>query len=159
MHGEDVQRYLDFHGVFRIAPDGKVSLVVEDFTYPNGLAFSPDESLLYINDTRENLIKVYEVQGDGSLKNGSLFARLEGPEAGVADGMKVDVEGNVYCTGPAGIHVFAPDGGLLGRLLVPGHATNLGFGDADWKGLYITTYTSLFRVQMGIPGLPVTFDD
>jgi gluconolactonase len=159
MHGDDLQRYMDFHGVFRIGPDGKVSLVVEDFVYPNGLAFSPDESLMYINDTRENLIKVYEVKADGSLAKGRLFAKLQGSEAGVADGMKVDVEGNVYCTGPAGIHVFAPDGSMLGRILVPGHSTNLGFGDDDWRGLYITTYTSLFRLQMGVAGLPVTFDN
>ena len=144
--------------MFRISPAGKVSLVVEDFVYPNGLAFSPDESLLYINDTRENLIKVYDVQPDGSLTKGRLFARLQGSEAGVADGMKVDVDGNVYCTGPAGIHVFAPDGGMLGRILVPGHSTNLGFGDDDWRSLYVTTYTSLFRVRLGVAGLPVTFD-
>jgi gluconolactonase len=98
------------------------------------------------------------VQKDGSLKNGRLFATLQGSEAGVADGMKVDVEGNVYCTGPAGIHAFAPDGSMLGRIRIPGHSTNLGFGDDDWKGLYVTTYTSLFRVQMGVAGLPVTFD-
>jgi gluconolactonase len=155
MQGFDLQRYLDYHGVFRISPDGKVSLVVKDFTYPNGLAFSPDESLLYINDTRENLIKVYEVNADGSLKNGKLFSKLVGPEAGVADGMKVDVEGNVYCTGPAGIQVFSPKGDLLGRIKIPGHATNLGFGDEDWMGLYITTYTSVFKVRLGIAGLPV----
>ena len=155
MQGFDLQRYLDYHGVFRISPDGKVSLVVKDFTYPNGLAFSPDESLLYINDTRENLIKVYEVNADGSLKNGKLFCKLVGPEAGVADGMKVDVEGNVYCTGPAGIQVFSPNGELLGRIKIPGHATNLGFGDEDWMGLYITTYTSVFKVRLGIAGLPV----
>ncbi len=155
MQGSDLQRYLDYHGVFRISPDGKISLVVKDFTYPNGLAFSPDESLLYINDTRENLIKVYEVNVDGSLKNGKLFCKLIGPEAGVADGMKVDVEGNVYCTGPAGIQVFSPKGDLLGRIKIPGHATNLGFGDEDWMGLYITTYTSVFKVRLGIAGLPV----
>lgn len=159
MQGQDLQRYLDYHGVFRIAPSGEVTLVVKDFVYPNGLAFSPDESLLYINDTRQNLIRVFEVGPDGSLANGRLFATLQGHEAGVADGMKVDVEGNVYCTGPAGIHVFAPDGSLLGRIKIPGHCTNLGFGDSDWRGLYITTYSSLFRVQLGIAGLPVAFDE
>lgn len=159
MQGQDLQRYMDYHGVFRIAPTGEVTLVVKDFVYPNGLAFSPDESLLYINDTRQNLIRVYEVQANGSLSNGRLFANLEGPEAGVADGMKVDTEGNVYCTGPAGIHVIAPDGKLLGRIKIPGHSTNLSFGDKDWRGLYITTYSSVFRVQLGIAGLPVAFDE
>jgi gluconolactonase len=155
MHGDDLQRYMDYHGVFRIDPSGKVTLVVKDFVYPNGLAFSADESLLYINDTRENLIKVYEVNSDGSVQNGRIFCKLVGSEAGVADGMKVDVEGNIYCTGPAGIQIFSPDGNLLGRIKIPGHATNLGFGDDDWKGLYITTYSSVFKVRLGIAGLPV----
>jgi gluconolactonase len=155
MHGEDVQRYLDYHGVYRISPSGETTLVVKDFTYPNGLAFSADESLLYVNDTRENLIKVYDVQRDGTLRNGRLFCKLAGPEAGVADGMKVDSEGNVYCTGPAGVQVFSREGKLLGRIKVAGHATNLGFGDDDWKGLYITTYTSVYRVRLGVAGLPV----
>jgi gluconolactonase len=155
MHGEDVQRYLDYHGVFRISPKGETTLVVKDFTYPNGLAFSADESLLYINDTRENLIKVYDVNKDGTLKNGRLFCKMAGPEAGVADGMKIDTEGNVYCTGPAGVQVFAPDGKLLGRIKLPGHTTNMGWGDDDWKSLYVTTYSALFRLRLGIPGLPV----
>jgi gluconolactonase len=155
MQGEDVQRYLDFHGVFRISPDGKTTLAIEDCVYPNGLAFSPDESLLYVNDTRQNLIRVWDVQPDGSVKNARLFHKLVGPEPGVADGMKVDTEGNVYCTGPAGVHVIAPDGSLLGRIRVPGHATNMGFGDEDWKGLYITTLSSVFRVRLGVPGIAV----
>ena len=155
MHGEDVQRYLDYHGVFRISPQGETTLVVKDFTYPNGLAFSRDESLLYINDTRENLIKVYDVGKDGTLKNGRLFCKLVGSEAGVADGMKIDTEGNVYCTGPAGVQVFAPDGKLLGRIKLPGHSTNMGFGDDDWKGLYVTTYSSVYRIRLGVAGLPV----
>jgi gluconolactonase len=155
MHGDDLQRYMDYHGVFRIAPSGEVTLVARDLTYPNGLAFSPDESLLYINDTRENKIRVYDVRPDGSLSNKRLFCDLQGPEPGVADGMKVDVEGNVYCTGPAGIHVMAPDGSLLGRILVPGHTTNLGFGDSDWRSLFITTYSSVFRVRVGVPGIAV----
>ena len=155
MHGEDVQRYLDYHGVFRISPQGETTLVVKDFTYPNGLAFSKDESLLYINDTRENLIKVYDVNKDGSVRNGRLFCKLVGSEAGVADGMKIDTEGNVYCTGPAGVQVFSPEGKLLGRIKLPGHSTNMGFGDDDWKGLYITTYSSVVRIRLGIAGLPV----
>ena len=155
MHGEDVQRYLDFHGVFRISPSGETTLVIEDCVYPNGLAFSPDESLLYVNDTRQNLIRVWDVQPDGGVKNPRLFHKLVGPEPGVADGMKVDSEGNVYCTGPAGVHVIAPDGSLLGRIKVPGHSTNMGFGDVDWKGLYITTLSSVFRVRLGVPGIAV----
>lgn len=153
---DDVQRYLDFHGVFRLDPDGStVTLAIEDCVYPNGLAFSPDESLLYVNDTRLGLIRVWDVQPDGSVTNPRLFHTLLGDEPGVADGMKVDREGNVYCTGPAGLHVIDPRGNLLGRLKISGHTTNMGWGDADWRSLYITTLDSVYRVRLSIPGIPV----
>ena len=155
MHGEDLQRYMDYHGVFRIGPDGKTTLVVKDFTYPNGLAFSPDEKILYINDTRDYLIKAYDVKADGSLANGRVFAKVTGDEPGVADGMKCDVEGNVYCTGPGGVHVWTPNGEFLGRIRIPGHCTNFGWGDADWRGMYFTTYDSVFKLRLGIAGVAV----
>jgi gluconolactonase len=156
MHGEDVQRYLDFNGVYRIAPDGRIQLMIEDCVYPNGLVFSPDERVLYVNDTRQALIRAFEVAADGAVGSPRVFYRLVGTEPGVADGMKVDVEGNVYCTGPAGIHVIAPSGKLLGRIKLPGHCTNMAWGDADWRTMYVTTFTSqLFRFRLGIPGIPV----
>ena len=80
---------------------------------------------------------------------------MQGREAGVADGMKVDVEGNLYCTGPGGVHIIAPDGTLIGRLRVPGHSTNMAWGDEDWKSLYITTYSSVYKVRLKIPGVAV----
>ena len=156
--GIERSQELDFQGVYRIPPGGgteDLQLLVDDFKQPNGLCLSPDESLLYVNDTRQNLIRVWDVQPDGSVTNARLFHQLAGPEPGVADGMKVDTEGNVYCTGPAGVHVIAPDGSLLGRLKIPGHTTNMGWGDADWRGLYITTLSSVFRVRLGIPGIAV----
>jgi gluconolactonase len=153
---DDVQRYLDIASIFRIpANGGEATLVSDDFTFPNGLAFSPDERILYGNDTRQACIKAFDRKPDGSYGKARIFYRLVGDEPGVADGMKVDREGNVYVTGPLGIHVVAPDGTLLGRIRVPGHTTNLGWGDADWRSLYITTYTSVFRVRLGIPGIPV----
>lgn len=156
MVAEDVQRYLDVQGVFRLTPDGRtVQLIIPDITYPNGLAFSPDESLLYVNDTRQALINVYDVRADGTVENGRLFHKLTGTEPGVADGMKVDVEGNVYCTGPGGVHVIDPSGRLMGRLRVAGHATNLAWGGDDWRTLYVTSYSSLFRTRLGIPGVAV----
>jgi gluconolactonase len=155
MHGYDIQRYIDYNGVYCISPDGNTTLVTKDFTYPNGLAFNADESLLYINDSRDDLINVFDVNEDGSIKNGRLFYKLIGREPGVADGMKVDIEGNVYCTGPAGIHVISPKGDLLGRINIPGHSTNLCFGDHDWKGLYVTTYDSVFKVRIGVAGIAV----
>jgi gluconolactonase len=154
MVAEDVQRYLDVMGVFRLSPDGKeVTLVAPDVTYPNGLAFTTDEKQLYVNCTRLGVIHVFDVHEDGTLGPARLFHKLTGSEPGVADGMKVDVEGNVYCTGPGGVHVIAPDGTLLGRLRIPGHSTNLAWGEDDWRTLFVTTYSSVFRTRVLIPGV------
>ena len=156
MVAQDVQRYIDVMGVYRLSPDGNtVTLAIADCAYPNGLAFTPDEKQLYVNDTRLGNIRIFDVHDDGTLGPGRLFHTLAGSEGGVADGMKVDVEGNVYCTGPGGVHVIAPDGKLLGRLRVPGHCTNMGWGDADWCSLYITTFTSVFKTRTKVPGIAV----
>ena len=155
MVGEDMQRQLDIQGVFRLTPQGEVKLVVEDTTYPNGLCFSPDESILYVNDTRLGHICAFDVNADGSVKNGRVFHQLAGAEAGVADGMKCDQEGNVYCTGPGGIHVIDSGGRLLGRLRVAGHCTNFAWGDDDWRSLYYTTYHGVFRTRLNTPGVAV----
>ena len=156
MGGEDVQRYLDFAGVFRLWPeDHSLTLVADDFMSPNGLCFSPDEKRLYINDTQRAHIRVFDVRDDGTLSGGRVFYELIGEERGHADGMKVDVEGNIYATGPAGIHVIDPAGKLLGRLKIPDDCTNLAWGDADWQSLFITTISAVFRVRLNIPGIPV----
>lgn len=156
MAGDDVQRYLDFIGVFRLSPDGStLTPVADDFVNPNGLAFSPDESLLYINDTSRRHIRVFEVQPDGTLHNGRLFYEARGDEPGNPDGMKVDAEGNVYYTGPAGIRVIDPRRNLLGRMKLPGYVTNMAWGDADWQSLYITTRDSVYRVKLHVAGVPV----
>ena len=155
MVGEDLQRQLDIQGVFRLTPQGEVKLVVEDTVYPNGLCFSPDEKVLYVNDTRLGQIRAFDVDPDGSVHNGRVFHVLTGTEPGVADGMKCDQEGNVYCTGPGGIHVMDRNGTLLGRLRIPGHSTNFAWGDDDWRSLYMTTYHSVFRTRLGVPGVPV----
>ena len=156
MASEDLQQYLDFQGVFRISPDGaKLDAVITDTVYPNGLAFTPDESALYVNDTRLGEIRAYDMRPDGSCGQKRLFHKLTGSEPGIADGMKVDREGNVYCTGPGGIHVIGPDGKLLGRIRIPDHCTNMAWGDADWRSLYITTYASVFRTRVNLPGVPV----
>lgn len=156
MVAEDCQRYLDVQGVFRLSPDGKkVSLAIADCTYPNGLAFSPDEKILYVNDSRLGLIRAFKVNDDGSAGAGKLFHTMSGAEAGVADGMKCDIEGNVYCTGPNGVHVIDPKGRLLGRLKIPGHSTNMAWGDDDWCSLYVTTYNSVYRTRVKVPGVAV----
>ena len=156
MVGEDLQRHLDIQAVFRLTPQGKVELTIEETVYPNGLCFSPDEKILYVNDTRMAHIRAFDVNPDGSVYGGRLFHTLTGREAGVADGIKCDRDGNVYCTGPGGVHVIDPGGKLMGRLLIPGgHTTNIAWGDDDWCSLYMTTYHAVFRTRLNIPGVPV----
>ena len=156
MESEDLQRYLDFNAVFRLSPDGlHLTPVITDFVFPNGLVFSPDEKRLYVNDTRQSLVRVFDVDRNGDVSNGRTFYELQGLEVGHADGMKVDQRGNLYCTGPAGIHVISPDGNLLGRLKIPAECTNMAWGDEDWKTLFITTHHAIYRVRLKIPGIPV----
>ena len=143
--------------MFRVSPDGKELKIVttSDFVYPNGLCFSPDEKLLYVNCSRERLIRVYDMKPDGSVGPGRLFYQYTGTERGVPDGMKCDVDGNVYCTGPGGIWVHDTQGNVLARLKMPGtHPTNFCFGDDDWRTLYITIIGCVARVRLPIPGVP-----
>ncbi len=154
--GELGEQELDFCGVYRLSPDGEtLTLLVDDFSRPNGLTFSPDESILYINDTERMHIRVFDVKEDGAIANGRLFAEESGEEEGAPDGMKVDSEGNVYVTGPGGIWVFNPAGAHLGTIATPERAANLAWGDSDWKTLYITATSSLYRIRLNIPGIPV----
>jgi gluconolactonase len=155
MVGDDLQRQLDVQGVFCLTPAGAIELVVADCVYPNGLAFSKDESILYVNDTRLGIIRAFDVARDGSVGPGRLFYKLVGNEAGVADGMKVDQRDNVYCTGPGGIHVTNSSGSLLGRVLLAGHCTNIAWGDDDWRSLFVTTYHGVMRTRLAIPGVAV----
>ena len=142
-----------------MTPDlSTLSLLADDFVLPNGLAFSPDESVLYINDTRRGHIRAFELLPSGMLAKHTdrVFADLRGPEPGVPDGMKVDVEGNVYCGGAGGIWVMDPSGKKLGRIVHGAPATtNIAFGGEDWKTLYFTSRNHLGSVNVKIPGLPV----
>lgn len=144
---------LDFNGVYRLAPDGTLTLLDKSFVRPNGLAFSPDEKTLYVDDSQDQLIRAFDVQPDGTLANGRLFAELKEPgKEGVPDGMKVDAQGNVFCTGPGGVWVFNPDGQLLGKIETPEVPANLAWGDQDFKTLYITARTGLYRVPVKTGG-------
>jgi gluconolactonase len=156
MVGEDVQRYLETQPVFRITPDGKtMTVITEDNVYPNGLCFSPDEKMLYVNCSRERVIHAYDVNSDGTVGKARVFYQYTGPERGVPDGMKCDVAGNVWCTAPGGIWVHDPSGKPIVRIKTPGHhPTNIAFGDDDWKTLYITMIGSVTRTRVNIAGVP-----
>jgi gluconolactonase len=150
---------LGYPGVYRVSADlGTVTLLANDFVFPNGLAFSPDERILYITDFRRGLIRGFDVAPNGTLakQTDHVFADLSGPEPGGPDGMKVDVAGNVYCGGAGGIYILDPKGKKLGRI-VHGRpeTTNIAFGGDDWKTLYFTTWNSLGSVKLKIAGIPV----
>lgn len=145
---------LGFYGVYRLAPDGKLTLLVKDLVLPNGIAFSPDEQKLYVNNSEARYIAVYDVKPDGTVTNERLFADLkDASQGGTPDGLKVDLQGNVYSTGPGGVWILSPDGKLLGKISVPETATNVAWGESDRKTLYITASTSLYRIRLKIAGV------
>ena len=150
---------LDVNGVYHVTPDlGAITLIVWDFSRPNGLALSPDESVLYINDTRRRHIRAFDLEPNGMplLASDRVFCDLNGERPGNPDGMKVDSLGNVYCGGSGGIWVIDSSGKHLGTIDhgAPG-TTNVAFGGDDWKTLFYTTRNTLGRVQVNIAGLPV----
>ena len=151
----DAVRELDFQGVFRVAPDGAVSVVEDRLIKPNGLVFSPDEALLYIADSSaERKIWRYEVHADGSLGERTLFADMQDDErTGVPDGMKVDTEGRLWSTGAGGVWVLTPEGELLGVFETAEHAANLAFGGAERSTLYLTAQTSVYSVETAVTGI------
>ena len=145
---------LGFYGVYRINRDGKLILLVRDMIRPNGLAFSPDEKKLYVTDSQEGNIRVFDVKADGTLENKRVFADMKVPDKDpLADGMKVDSQGNVYSTGPEGIWIFSPGGKLLDKIFLPENPTNIAWGDRNYKTLYITTYNSVYRIRLKIAGI------
>jgi gluconolactonase len=149
------EREQETAAVYRVAPDGNVSKIA-DFEYPNGLAFSPDERTLYVANTRFAMyIHAIELDGAGNMVRRRIFADMSSDEKeGVPDGMKVDVEGRVYCTGPGGTWVFAPSGEKLGVIKTPEVPANLCFGGPDMKTLFFTARTSIYSLRVKIPGLP-----
>lgn len=156
MEGFGVEREpaLGFQGVYRIAPEGGLPELVVDrglYSQPNGLCFSPDEHRLYVNDTEQANIRVYDVV-DGRLANMRVFASdISDPDlAGAPDGMKVDALGNIWVTAPGGVWVFSPDGALLGKIAVPEFAANLHWGGEDWRTLFITASTSLYALDVAV---------
>ncbi|MYD93618.1 MAG: SMP-30/gluconolactonase/LRE family protein [Chloroflexi bacterium] len=144
---------LDVRGVYRLDPaSGALRLLLDDFDQPNGLTFSLDEQQLFINDTMRGHIRVFDVDADGGLSNGQVWAELTGDREGLADGMKIDTEGNLYTAGPGGVQVFAPDATCLGVIYVPQGVANFTWGDADLRSLFINAGTALYRTRVNVPG-------
>lgn len=154
---------LSFQGVYMIPPGGgEPQLVVaeDEFEQPNGLCFSPDESLMYINDTPRALIRLYDVATDGSLSNGRPFFDGIGSgviEEGIPDGMKCDEGGNIWVTGPGGVWVISAGAEHLGLVEVPENVGNLAWGGADWRMLYMPSSTSLYRVPTKAASAPLPY--
>ena len=133
------------NGVYRIEPDGTLRLVADDFALPTGLAFSPDESVLYIDESAHKHIRAFDVRPDGTLAKGRILLDMASDDPGVPDGLKVDGRGNVFCTGPGGVWVCRANGTLLGRIVLPELPANLEWGE-DGSVLYLTARTSVYRL-------------
>jgi gluconolactonase len=148
-------KQLSFNGVYRLTADGTLTLLVDDFALPNGLAFSPDEAILYVDDSERKHIRALDVQEDGTLANSRVVLDMASSDPGVPDGMKVDADGNIFCTGPGGIWVCRPSGELLGRIVLPELPANLAWGGDDWTTLFATARTSVYRISTKTQGLPL----
>ncbi len=142
-------RELDFQGVFRVSPDGKtLTLLVRDFIKPNGLAFSPDEKILYIADTEVGHIRAFDVNADGTITNSRVFCKVERP-----DGFRVDIKGNLYISAVKSVEIFDRTGKKFGEITLPQRPANVAFGDPDRKTLYICARTGFYKARVAIPGV------
>lgn len=153
---DDPRRELTFCGIYRLGTDGKVTLLSDAMSRPNGIAFSPDERMLYVanSDPERAVWMAFEVKEDGTLGQGNVFhdaTALVGKLPGLPDGLKVDAKGNLFATGPGGVHVFSPAGKPLGRLDTKEKTANCGWGD-DGSTLYIAADMYLCRVKTSTRG-------
>jgi gluconolactonase len=152
---DDPRKELPFSGVYAVSPGGHVRLLARDLTGPNGLAFSPDERFLYVGnwDTAKKVVMRYPVNADGSLGEGRVFFDMTAaPGEDALDGVKVDVRGHVYVSGPGGVWILSPEGVHLGTLVTPEHPHNMAWGDADRQTLYLTAQTGLYRIRLNVAG-------
>jgi gluconolactonase len=148
----DPRAELEFAGVYRLAPDGRLTLLSRELKGPNGIAFSPDERVLYVAnwDEARKIVMQWDVEDDGTLTNGTTFADLTpAPGQEALDGLEVDRDGTVFVSGPGGLWIFAPDGRHLGTIRLPELAANMAWGDDDGRSLYLTARTGLYRLRLG----------
>jgi gluconolactonase len=156
--GDGDTQEVPFDTFFHVSASGQVTAGPPSFMVPNGLAFSPDERQLLVNDSLQGNIRAYDVAPDGTVSHESerLFFTFEGEGHGTPDGMKVDRQGNVYCGGPSGLWIISPDGRHLGTVVHGAtQVNNLSFGGPDWKTLYFCSWNVLFRVPVLVPGMPI----
>jgi len=148
-----MKQEIPFQGVYRLDDKGSLRLLTKDLTQPNGLAFSPEGKHFYVDDSEQRNIRVYDVAADGSITNGRILGEEKaGQDDGVPDGMKVDSRGNLFVVGPKGIWVWDPNGNHLGTIVVPEQPANLAWGDNDYRTLYITATTSVYRLETKTQG-------
>jgi len=162
---DDPAKEQKINGVYRIRdavghppgapPDhSKIDLLIQDMSRPNGLAFSPDEKFLYVADSGKKFWRRYPVRPDGTVGEGELFLDASSdPGKGAPDGLRVDVKGNIYSAGPGGVWIISPGGKHLGTIKVPEVVSNVAWGDADGKTLYITASTSVYRMRLNVAGI------
>jgi gluconolactonase len=144
---------IPFQGVYRLDAKGEVRLLTKELSQPNGLAFSPDGKKLYVDDSEQRNIHVYDFAADGTVSNGRIFAtEATQKKGGVPDGMKVDLNGNLFVTGPEGIWIWSPEGQHLGTIVVPEQPANLTWGDPDYGTLYITATKSVYKLRTTTKG-------
>ncbi len=152
-YGVEREQELDFQGVYKFNPENKeLTLLADDFVLPNGLCFSPDETRLFVNDTRRQHIRVFDVNADQTICNSRVWGSTDGDFPGVADGMKLDCAGNLYSSGSGGIHVFAPDATPLGVIRTPEVAANFTWGGENLTDLFMTGTQSIYRLRVKTPG-------
>ena len=144
---------IGFNGIYRVDGDGSITLLESDFGRPNGLAFSPDESVLYVDDTERRNVRAFDVNDDLSLSNDRVFIDMDTPEQGSPDGMKVDTSGNLYVTGAGGVWVISRTRSILGRSCFLSFRRTSGFGGDDYRTLFVTARTGLYSVGVNIAGI------
>ncbi len=141
-----------FNGVYRIDLEGQIHVVATDFDRPNGIVLSPDETTLYVSDTTHEHVRSFTVAPDGQTSGGEIFVDLQSDLQGNPDGMAVDEFGNLYVTGGGGIRVVTPAGAILGTITVPLTTTNVTFGDPDYRAIFITAPSTVYRVRLKVKG-------